>query len=127
LLDFSPIMPAFCLLLLYSYYSNNFAGKIDASLAFSIFFLATSSFFLAALASFFFLAVSSFLLATCSAYQEALDDDGRIPQDYKFYQGASKTSYSKVSTFFIKRQVIYRSLSSPEFTHYNESLHLGLL
>jgi len=25
-------MPAFCLLLLYSYYSNNFAGKINASL-----------------------------------------------------------------------------------------------
>jgi len=25
-------MPAFCLLLFYSYYSNNFAGKIDASL-----------------------------------------------------------------------------------------------
>jgi len=25
-------MPAFCLLLLYSYYANNFAGKINASL-----------------------------------------------------------------------------------------------
>jgi len=32
LLDFSPIMPAFCLLLSYSYYSNNFAGEIDGSL-----------------------------------------------------------------------------------------------
>ena len=28
----APTMPAFCLLLLYSYYSNNFAGEIDASL-----------------------------------------------------------------------------------------------
>ena len=32
MLKFAPIMPAFCLLLLYSYYSNNFAGEIDGSL-----------------------------------------------------------------------------------------------
>ena len=32
LLDCAPIMPVFCLLLLYSYYSNNFAGEIDGSL-----------------------------------------------------------------------------------------------
>ena len=32
LLDFAPIMPAFCSLLLPSDYSNNFARKIDASL-----------------------------------------------------------------------------------------------
>ena len=32
MLKFAPIMPAFCLLPLYSYYANNFAGKIDASL-----------------------------------------------------------------------------------------------
>ena len=32
MLKFAPIMPAFCLLLLYSYYASNFSGKIDASL-----------------------------------------------------------------------------------------------
>ena len=32
MLKFAPIMPAFCLLLLYSYYANNFAGEIDGSL-----------------------------------------------------------------------------------------------
>ena len=32
MLKFAPIMPAFCLLPLYSYYANNFAGKINASL-----------------------------------------------------------------------------------------------
>ena len=32
MLKFVPIMPAFCSLLLSSYYSNNFASKIDASL-----------------------------------------------------------------------------------------------
>ena len=32
MLKFAPIMPAFCLLLLYSSYANNFARKIDASL-----------------------------------------------------------------------------------------------
>ena len=32
LLMFAPILPAFCSLLLPSYYSNNFVGKIDASL-----------------------------------------------------------------------------------------------
>ena len=32
LLKFTPIMPAFCLLLLYSDYSNNFANKIDIPL-----------------------------------------------------------------------------------------------
>ena len=32
MLKFAAIMPAFCLLLLYSYYANNFAGKIDTSL-----------------------------------------------------------------------------------------------
>ena len=32
MLKFAPIMPAFCFLLLYSYYANNFAGKIEASL-----------------------------------------------------------------------------------------------
>ena len=32
MLEFAPIMPAFCSLLLPSYYSNNFAGKINASL-----------------------------------------------------------------------------------------------
>ena len=32
MLKFTPIMPAFCLLLLHSYYANNFASKIDASL-----------------------------------------------------------------------------------------------
>jgi len=61
------------------------------------------------------------------ADQEAVDDNGRKPQDYKFYRGASKNFYSKVSIFFIKRQVICRSLSSPEFTHYNDLLHLGIL
>ena len=33
LLQFAPTMPAFCLLLLYSYCANNFAGKINAYLA----------------------------------------------------------------------------------------------
>ena len=33
LVDFPPIMPAFCLLLYSSYYSNNFAGIIDWSLS----------------------------------------------------------------------------------------------
>jgi len=32
LVNFSPILPAFCLLLSYSYYSNNFAGEIDGPL-----------------------------------------------------------------------------------------------
>ena len=32
LLKFAPIMPVFCSLLFPSYYSNNFASKIDASL-----------------------------------------------------------------------------------------------
>ena len=32
LLKFAPIMPASCSLLLPSYYSNNFSGKINASL-----------------------------------------------------------------------------------------------
>ena len=32
MLEFAPIMPAFCWFLLYFQYSNNFAGKINASL-----------------------------------------------------------------------------------------------
>ena len=32
MLKFAPIMPVFCLLFLYSYYTNNFASKIDAYL-----------------------------------------------------------------------------------------------
>ena len=32
LLEFAPIMPAFCSLLLPSYFSKNYAGKIGASL-----------------------------------------------------------------------------------------------
>ena len=32
LLKFAPIMPAFCLLPLYSYDANNFASKIEAYL-----------------------------------------------------------------------------------------------
>ena len=37
LLKFAPIMLAFCSLRLPSYYSNNFADKIDASLSTSIY------------------------------------------------------------------------------------------
>jgi len=33
LLKFAPIMPAFCSLLLCSYYSKNYSGKIGSSLA----------------------------------------------------------------------------------------------
>ena len=41
LVNFSPILPAFCLLLSYSYYSNNFAGEIDGSLIASYTFIAS--------------------------------------------------------------------------------------
>ena len=36
MLEFAPIMPAFCSLLLPSYFSKNYAGKIGASLVASL-------------------------------------------------------------------------------------------
>jgi len=54
------------------------------------------------------------------ADQEAFDDDGRKPRDYKFYQDPSRNFYSKLSKLFAKRQAICRNLSSPEFNHYSD-------
>ena len=53
---------------------------------------------------------------------EALDNSGRKPKDYEFYE----SSYVVVSKYLIKRRVIHKSIVSPEFFHFTQLCQQGI-
>ena len=56
------------------------------------------------------------------ADQEAIDDDGRKPKDYEFYED---NAYSILSKFCIRLRVIEKTLG-PELEHYSQLCEQGL-
>ena len=51
------------------------------------------------------------------ADQDAIDDTGRKPREYKFYEH-SDNAYLFIASFFKKRRLMFKTFGSPEFNYY---------
>ena len=59
------------------------------------------------------------------ADQDAMDDTGRKPREYKFYEDSDNV-YLFSSNFFKKRRLIMKTFGSPEFNYYMQMFIQGI-
>ena len=59
------------------------------------------------------------------ADQDAMDDTGRKPREYKFYENSDNV-YLLSSNFFKKRRLIMKTFGSPEFIYYMQMRAQGI-